>query len=181
MCAAEGCERRAEKRGWCTKHHARWLRHGTTADPIIVTVEERFWSKVEKTETCWLWKASLNRKGYAQFFPQPGKLVEGHRWAWISANGSVPDGLELDHLCKVKHCVNPVHLEAVTHAENMRRWLSLITHCPQGHPYDEVNTYVTKANVRHCRQCHRDQSREYGRKLRRLAVQQREATGELPW
>lgn len=79
-----------------------------------------------------------------------------HRVAYIEANGPIPDGLEIDHLCRVTLCVNPSHLEAVTHAENVRRGLAVRTACPQGHDYTEANTYRNPKGHRLCRTCNRD-------------------------
>jgi hypothetical protein len=129
----------------------------------------RFMSKitVDPDSGCWLWTASLFRNGYAQFTDK--RVNQGaHRWAYKHFVGSVPDGLHLDHLCRVRHCVNPEHLEPVTPAENVRR--SPIhpgskTHCPQGHPYEGDNLCVKASGRRACRAC----SREYMRQRRAAA------------
>lgn len=123
-----------------------------TAPPL------RFWSKVHKTSSCWIWFAGKNQKGYGLFHVSSGKTQAAHRFSWEQLNGPVPKGLELDHLCRVRHCVNPAHLELVTHVENVRRGdaginMASKTHCPQGHPYDEKNTYVHNNGGRACRKC----------------------------
>lgn len=128
-------------------------------DPVA-----RFWKKVEITDPdgCWLWTASV-RKGYGQFALRPQHVVAAHRHAYESLIGPIPDGLEVDHLCRVHRCVNPAHLEPVTHAVNMGRSLpgnASVTYCPAGHEYDEANTY-THNGKRHCRACNRRRSREY--------------------
>lgn len=82
---------------------------------------ERFWEKVERTDACWLWQGHRNHKGYG-YISVNRRHVGAHRVAYEMARGvPVPAGLEIDHLCHVRHCVNPDHLEAVTHMENLRR------------------------------------------------------------
>lgn len=111
-----------------------------------------FWSRVEKTESCWLWMGLKNQYGYAMY-----SGVSAHRLTYEALVGPIPHGLQLDHLCRVRHCVNPAHLEPVTHAENVRRGLAgqanaSKTHCPHGHPYDEQNTRRHNGK-RFCRRC----------------------------
>lgn len=114
-----------------------------------------FWSKVEKTDSCWLWTGSLHSLGYARAWVD-GTRVYAHRYAYEETVGPIPDGLDLDHLCRVRHCVNPDHLEPVTRAENLRRSPSQVsavnarkTHCPQGHEYSGRD----KRGWRECRTC----------------------------
>jgi hypothetical protein len=93
-----------------------------------------------------------------------GKKVLVHRWFYEQANGPIPDGLELDHLCRNPRCCNPAHLEAVTHAENMARGKAAQqTHCIQGHPFDEANTYYRRSGTRDCRACNRNRARQRAR------------------
>lgn len=119
----------------------------------------RFWSKVDRTDTCWLWTASTDRSGYGQF-RVAGKTVLAHRFAYEAEAGPIPDGLQLDHLCRVRHCVNPAHLEAVTPAVNNLRAPGCIsninrlkTECPAGHPLSGTNLYVFPDGRRTCRIC----------------------------
>ena len=123
--------------------------------------ESRFWAKVNKTETCWLWTASTTTAGYGQFHYEARRMVMAHRMAYELIVGPIPDGLELDHLCRIRRCVNPAHLEAVTRKENVRRGLcgAMVTVCPRGHEYTTENTRLDTKGWRRCRTCHRDWER----------------------
>jgi hypothetical protein len=97
-------------------------------------------------------------KGYGAFMVG-GRNVRVHRWAYETLVGPIPDGLVIDHLCRVRNCVNPDHLEPVTHRENIRRgeagaWNRVKTHCPQGHEYTPENTRYS-GTTRNCRECQR--------------------------
>ena len=126
----------------------------------------RFWKRValEGDYECWMWIGARRAAGYGQFWD--GRTMAGaHRVAFANLRGPIPAGLELDHLCRNRWCVNPDHLEPVTHQENMYRsdageHLAAAnlakTHCPQGHAYDERNTYVMPSTgSRFCRECAR--------------------------
>lgn len=125
---------------------------------------------VNPNTLCWEWLGRLNPSGYA-IGHVPG--VQGgsaliHRYVYETLERPVPEGLELDHVCGRTNCVNPDHLEPVTHLENIRRAIAqgrgvavsrlAKTHCDRGHPYDEANTYLWRG-VRHCRACRREASR----------------------
>lgn len=116
---------------------------------------ERFWPKVDKggPDGCWLWTASFNPYGYGQFYTG-SRLGKAHRFAYELVVGPIPDGLELDHLCRNRGCVNPAHLEPVTHVENQRRMRK--SHCFRGHAYDEANTLKLRDGKRQCRSCNRE-------------------------
>lgn len=121
------------------------------------TDKERFFEKVEKTDTCWLWKASIRGGGYGQFFWNR-KIGEAHRFSYELVKGEIAEGLDIDHLCRVRNCVNPNHLEAVTRRENLIRGAGTTAinfykdKCSRGHKFDEKNTYVFR-NARKCRIC----------------------------
>jgi hypothetical protein len=107
----------------------------------------RFLAKVEyEAPGCWVWQASTDEKGYGQFFPTKGQRMHAYKWAYEYFVGPVPDGLHLDHLCRVHRCVNPDHLRAVTPYENWRVGASPTaiaarrTHCSHGHAWDAENT-----------------------------------------
>ena len=121
--------------------------------------ELRFWRKVVCVirTRCWVWTgAGSSVNGYGQFWL--GRLLAPHIWAYESLVGPVPDGLELDHLCRNRRCVNPEHLEAVTHQVNVLRGASPLadqarqTLCKYGHPLDGGNLYVYRGR-RSCRIC----------------------------
>ena len=126
-----------------------------------LTEKERFWQKVDpcRTDGCWAWIAAVGVNGYGYFWTEK-RVRTAHRWAYESIHGAIPVGHEPDHLCRVRSCVNPDHLEVVTKANNLLRGISppamnaRKTHCPQGHPYDESNTRVTPYGFRICRKCH---------------------------
>lgn len=130
------------------------------------SVEERFDEKYEVAETgCWLWTANQS-KGYGLFWLR-GKVRAAHRVAYERHVGQIPEGLQLDHLCRTPLCVNPTHLEPVSHRENQLRGIGFVsqnarvTHCPHGHPYDETNTYITYTGSRRCRACNKVRMHAY--------------------
>lgn len=152
----------------------------------------RFLAKFERDDQtgCWEWTDALNNRGYGSLRVRPAPSRGAHVVAYELFVGPLPAGLEIDHLCRVRHCVNPEHLEAVTRSENMRRAPLTDalrarrragaraagaatgarnvakTHCPQGHAYDEANTYTTPTGGRACRECQRTHSREWQRAKR---------------
>lgn len=120
----------------------------------------RFWGRVNKTDDCWLWTGAVNSAGYGQI-RQGGRIHYVHRLSYEDAHGPIPDGFQIDHLCRVRNCLRPEHLEAVTPGENTRRGEpARRTHCPRGHEYDLLNTYIDGNGRRVCRACHRMRERE---------------------
>lgn len=107
---------------------------------------------------CWIWTGSRKPAGYGQMMNQ-GKCLYVHRVVYELLVGPIPPKMQLDHLCRVRECCNPDHLEVVTNAENGQRGKALITHCPQGHPYEGDNLYITPAGHRQCHTCKRHQNR----------------------
>lgn len=141
---------------------------------------ERFIEKIRfDDETgCWMWEGATYLKGYGQFYLQRD-YYSAHRVSYEYFHHRIPDGLQIDHLCRTPPCVNPEHLEVVTGGENQRRGLKpegnrararLITQCPRGHVYTEPNTYLSPAGWRACRVCHRDKERQRKAALRAICA-----------
>lgn len=183
-CSVDDCDKRAVCKGWCDRHYRRWRKHG---DPLLggvpwLPTEERFWSRVDKDGPlptyapflgpCWLWTGAQFKKGYGQF-PNDGRSVSAHRWAYERLEGPIPEGLVIDHLCRVPACVNPAHLEPVTQWENTMRGRSessrhaAQTHCVNGHEFTPENTYMRKDRYgRCCKACFRERRRARERAAR---------------
>lgn len=136
----------------------------------------RFMDKVEITKTCWIWKGA-KKKGrerkskfsYYGAFGLQGKTLSAHVVSYRIFKDTIPEGKEIDHLCRNTLCVNPAHLEAVTHSENCKRGLAgehrkreclKITHCPKGHEYNAKNTYINKRGYRSCNICAVERTRK---------------------
>jgi hypothetical protein len=123
---------------------------------------------------CWQWTGHRNKGGYGLMRGRDWRDVHqrAHRLTYELLVGPIPEGLELDHLCRNRGCVNPAHLEPVSHRVNILRSPvappavhAKKTHCVNGHPFDEENTYITKRGGRCCRACGRASAlRRYRRK-----------------
>lgn len=129
------------------------------------SLERRFFALVDKTETCWVWKGSMHN-GYGEFrrfHREP--MSRAHRVAYELIVGPIPDGLELDHLCRNRSCVNPAHLEPVDHRTNVLRGEGLTARyarrnaCSEGHPFTPENTYMRPSGGRRCKTCRLDAQR----------------------
>lgn len=126
-CSIEDCDRPVSCRGWCEMHYYRWRRHGDTSTVLPRTAptdpRARFWSKVEKAgpDECWLYRGTILNTGYGQISFGRRHRESAHRFAYADLVGPIPEGLTIDHLCFVRACVNPAHLEPVTQFENTRR------------------------------------------------------------
>lgn len=178
-CSVNDCQDDHHARGFCCSHYARWRRHGDPHEGgphrIVGDDDARFDSYVETDGPvpeerpdlgpCHLWTGALSHGyGYIRIGDRP---MPAHRYAWEREHGPVPDGLELDHLCRTPACVRPSHLEPVTHRVNSLRGESpparnaRMTHCHRGHPFDEENTYWRPdGRGRHCLACERNGRRQ---------------------
>jgi len=135
--------------------------------PHTVPLSERFWSKVDKSGDCWIWKGSMQRSGYGHIHvsEKPKRFASAHRVAWELCGRVIPPGMVLDHLCRTPACVNPDHLEPVTQRENALRGVApnVLTFrkrmetgiCANGHPASRWNRVR-----RYCRSCLNDAQRQ---------------------
>lgn len=149
----------------------------------VAAVPERFWSKVDKhgpvpayapsLGPCWIWTAA-QITGYGIFWMN-GHNVFAHRLLYEAERGSVPDGLQLDHLCRIRNCVRPDHLEPVTALENQLRGNGFAavnlakTHCPKGHQFNRIPACGRRRPRRACSTCRNDARRAKRRLMRELA------------
>lgn len=142
--------------------------------------EQRFWSRVEKQPNgCWLWLRG-KCQGYGTFW-DGRRHARAHRYAYEVAVGPIPAGLELDHLCRNRACVNPMHLEPVERRTNILRGVAFtaenarLTHCPKGHPYAGTNLYLRPDGAhRECRTCRK--AEQLARTRRCQETRRREGT-----
>ncbi len=141
----------------------------------FLSFEDRFWQKVNKDGPipttdpslgpCWIWISAERGKGYGGFYIGEGRTALAHRIAYQLVKGPIPEGFNLDHLCRTRFCVNPGHLEPVTLRKNILRGAGFAatnakkTHCPNGHPYDDNNTALYYRH-RSCRICHAARERK---------------------
>lgn len=132
------------------------------------SVEGRFWEKIavpSPRTKCWLWTAALDISGYG-VFRVAEKMVKAHRFSYTLARGPIPDGLQVDHLCRVRRCVNPDHMELVTNRENFLRGSALTARlhhlgiCIRGHALAGENARRSGGRVR-CRICTNEAARRY--------------------
>lgn len=140
--------------------------------PVARPVLDRIFARTVVAD-CWLWQGAVDRKGYAKVSVLPSGWRLGHRVVWQELVGPIPKGMVLDHLCRVRNCLNPDHMEVVTPAENQRRATNQHkhkSHCVNGHEFTQENTYINPANPgwRNCRACVRAAQARQRKRRKRL-------------
>ena len=131
----------------------------------MLNLPKRFERKimVDEIRGCWLWTAAVHPKGYG-LVRFEGRTHPAHRVVYMLVRGRIERGLQLDHLCRTRHCVNPWHCEQVTAAINTSRGVNhntSKTHCIRGHEFTLENTYEFYEGERLCRECQRERVRKY--------------------
>lgn len=166
ICDVSECNRSAHRRRMCSTHYGQWrqenpdkVRRYRTHGPL----NERFWRQVngDSAATCWTWTGTTDKDGYGKFV-ECGQWIASHRFAYEALRAEIPAGLQIDHLCRNRACVNPWHMEPVTHRVNQWRRASRTgeplhstTHCPSGHELNALNLYISPEGGRTCRPCNR--------------------------
>lgn len=116
-CSIKGCKKPKHTRGYCSTHYRGLLKRG---DIKAIDPEERFYCFTTRTLGCWFWEGGLDKEGYGKFYCK-NKTLKAHRYSYELIVGSIPKDLVIDHLCRVRSCVNPDHMEVVTRVENIKR------------------------------------------------------------
>lgn len=130
ICTEPDCDRPVYKRTICRPCYRKWLKDPDVVRPRSLTPEQRFWAKVDKDGPvpehkpelgpCWVWTASINRgTGYGRFGVRHGEMMDAHRYSYLLAHGSIPEGFDVHHACHLRRCIRIDHLRATTRAENM--------------------------------------------------------------
>jgi len=131
-----------------------------------MSAKKRFYKYIERiTESgCWIWTGFVSPDGYGRFRMEESSRL-AHRCSYVLHRGPIPDGLEINHICGIRSCVNPDHLEAVTHQENVDKSIRIKkTHCHNGHPLSGDNLYEYRGLLA-CKICRRAANRRRSKKL----------------
>lgn len=190
FCVVDGCDRPMKSNGVCGTHYWRLRRGKDLLAPVRIhvrgTLEERLWAQIDKTESCWNWTGKqVSADGYGRIAlgGRGSKRVAAHRVAYEFLVGPIPDGLEMDHLCRNRACCNPAHLEPVTLQENQRRRVAAMTHCKWGHSLEDAMSPPSLRGGRRCRVCayaHTNRRRPQRRAEARAAKAAAEAAAACP-
>lgn len=170
-CLHEGCDRKYYCKGYCSTHYMQFKKYGRTVDigssRLLVN---RVMAKVaqDPESGCWLWTGTIDGNGYGVVTLAGGKHRRAHRVVYELHRGPIPEGLQLDHLCRVRRCVNPEHLEPVTNRENtirgvrpeqVREHFASRGRCKNNHVLAGDNVYTNARGHRVCRACKRSAAR----------------------
>jgi hypothetical protein len=133
---------------------------------VLESLPGRLRAKIAPNDAgCWIWRASVSHKGYGHYRFR-GRVWQAHRAVYTILRGEIPEGMQIDHLCRVRGCVNPAHLEVVTPLENWVRGYSVTANysrqdcCKYGHPFTPENTNIRSRGARQCRTCNRENCRK---------------------
>jgi hypothetical protein len=176
-CAVDRCDRTAITRGWCDKHYRRFKKTGDPLElsrkgPAPIAPIDRLLAKTTiDSGDCWLYQGWLQKNGYARIYlPKPiDGHVNAHRFSYEYFITEIPAELEIDHLCNQRNCMNPWHMEPVSHAENMRRGTDRLwgnrTYCNRGHALTDADVRTIPGTqpgwiARTCRQCYHENNRK---------------------
>lgn len=120
FCSIEGCAKKRHSKGLCSMHNHRRISHGNPlhTKTIVGDDDARFESKINKTDACWLWTGKPTPLGYGSIRIN-GRDVRAHRFSYEKYVGKIPEGMEIDHICRNRICVNPKHLRAATRKQNI--------------------------------------------------------------
>lgn len=161
-CEVPGCENKLKSKGYCSGHNNQW-RRGEVPAPVAgagrsgsrrfrgpSSLEEFFWMRVEKTETCWLWRGKKTVDGYPQIKFRDIRAY-AHRFSWELVHGPIPEGNFIDHLCHTPGCVNPGHLRSVAPKGNSENRQGAAKHSKSGirGVYFDPESGKWRAEVRH--------------------------------
>lgn len=177
-CEVPGCPKISVKMGLCGTHYHRQSTYGNLHEVRGLNntpFEERLWIQTDKDGPvpehapelgqCWIWTGTINNKGYGAI-KRDDKVVGAHRAAYELLVGPIPKGLDLDHLCRNPPCINPSHMEPVTHRENVMRGVGACalnarkTECKHGHSFNDPKNLGINAWGRFCRECQRQRYHE---------------------
>lgn len=169
LCKVEGCNEKHRCKGYCNVHYLRMRDFGTvnlTSPDLLTRLESKIDWPLDLAE-CWPWLGRIGTNGYG-IMSKDGRPMLVHRLMYeLLTMEAIPPGLQIDHLCRNRECVNPAHLETVTARENQLRGESFSgvnarkTHCPKGHPYSGENLYVSPKGYRTCIVCRTQRKHEY--------------------
>ena len=152
------------RRGLCERHYRRLMATGSTAAPKPIDDLSRY--EIDPSD-CWLWTGPLYPNGYGKTAQPHDGTQLAHRAIYLASGRAIPDGLDLDHLCRVRRCVNPDHLEPVSRATNLQRGGRARKTCRRGHDLtDPANTRVDSKGVRFCVPCWRIRYKAAGERYR---------------